>query len=366
MSDDDEIIVNTNTFDPRNATDSMKGYIHQLHESIICLFKEGVNNVKIEGLEDIDYIWGDNNKVLIQVKYHKDTISDNENLGCTSGFYKVYRSFILNYEKYNNVSSIIYSCFCEGNFKGKKEFKLNRNDFIKYLRDNKIKSFMDYIKKDKNKLNIKYKNIDKNEELNEKFLSLIEIKITENFKIDFNKIYNDIINSNLFEIINRDAFYIREFLFQKIYRYVIENLFNGNNEIIKGHFINEINTQLKNEITLNNLLDDIIIISNNTQYLNNSLYVIDNVINNIHNNEELFNIIIKYQVCSNIELKNRSKKILITFINNILNKIDINNQDYYKIFNNILKHIKCINNGNCKYYHFENLLENKKFNKIDD
>jgi hypothetical protein len=138
MTDNDEIIINTHNFDPRNATDSMKGYIHQLHESIICLLKEGVNNVKLEGLEDIDYIWGDNKKVLIQVKYHKDTISDNENLGCTSGFYKVYKSFILNYEKYNNVSSIIYSCFCEGNFKGKKEFKLNRNDFIKYLRDNKI------------------------------------------------------------------------------------------------------------------------------------------------------------------------------------------------------------------------------------
>jgi hypothetical protein len=113
MTDNDEIIINTHNFDPRNATDSMKGYIHQLHESIICLLKEGVNNVKLEGLEDIDYIWGDNKKVLIQVKYHKDTISDNENLGCTSGFYKVYKSFILNYEKYNNVSSIIYSCFCE-------------------------------------------------------------------------------------------------------------------------------------------------------------------------------------------------------------------------------------------------------------
>lgn len=257
-----------------------------------------------------------------------------------------------------------------------------KSEFIKYLKDTKMESFINYInddyQKEKNKLtqsryknkieelklelSIYQNNINNIEELNKNFLSLIEIKITENFMIDFNKIYNDIIDSNLFEIKNREAFYIREFLFQKIYRYVIENVFNENNEIIKEHFINEINKQLNNEITLNNLLDDIIIISNHNQYLNNSLVVIDIIINGIQNNEELFNIIIKFQNCNNIELKNRSKKILIKFINNILNKIDINNLDYYIIFDKIINHIKHIKNENCRYYHFENLLDGKKYN----
>ena len=182
------------------------------------------------------------------------------------------------------------------------------DDYKEEIEKLKKPKYKNKIEQLKLKLNIKYKNFDKNEELNEKFLSLIEIKITENFKIDFNKIYNDIITSNLFEIKNKEAFYIREFLFQKIYRYVIENVLNGNNEIIKEHFINKINTQLNNEITLNNLLDDIIIISNHNQYLNNSLDVIDIIINGIQNNEELLNIIIKFQNCNNIELKNRSKK----------------------------------------------------------
>lgn len=79
-------------------------------------------------------------------------------------------------------------------------------------------------------------NINKIEELNEKFLSLIEIKIMDKFKINFDYIYNNIIDLDLFKIENKDAFYIREFLFQKIYRYVIENFFNGN-KLIKNNLL---------------------------------------------------------------------------------------------------------------------------------
>jgi len=138
--DDDE--------NPRNATDSMKGYIHQLHKSLICLLKDGVTTIKLEGLEDIDYTLRYDEKVLIQVKYSKDTVGSAEYMGNTSGFYKVYKSFILNNKKYNNTISIIYSCFSEGSFKGHKKFKLTYDEFINYLRNEKMKTFKGFIDKD--------------------------------------------------------------------------------------------------------------------------------------------------------------------------------------------------------------------------
>ena len=46
---------------------------------------------------------------LIQIKYHNKTKSNNDHFGKDSGFFKVYKSFILNNYKYNNVNKIIYN-----------------------------------------------------------------------------------------------------------------------------------------------------------------------------------------------------------------------------------------------------------------
>ena len=65
------------------------------------------------------------------------------------------------------------------------------------------------------RLNIYQNNINKIKQLNEEFLSLIEIKINENFQINFNNIYNEIIDSNLFEIRKHSIyvnFYFKRFI----------------------------------------------------------------------------------------------------------------------------------------------------------
>ena len=43
----------------RDATKSMKGYYHQLHETILYLINENINEIKLEGLEDIDLLYND-------------------------------------------------------------------------------------------------------------------------------------------------------------------------------------------------------------------------------------------------------------------------------------------------------------------
>jgi len=101
------------------------------------------------------------------------------------------------------------------------------------------------------------------------------------------------------------------------------------------------------------------------KYLNDSLDIIDNIIDKI-NDEEIFKIIIEYQNSGNTDIINKSKKILIKFINNTLNKIDITIPipKYYVIFKRVVLHVTCIKNGNCDYFHFENILDEKHFKKL--
>lgn len=54
----------------RDATNSIKGYYHQLHETIMLILDDKVTEIKLEGIEDIDLYYNDQ-KVLVQVKYHK-------------------------------------------------------------------------------------------------------------------------------------------------------------------------------------------------------------------------------------------------------------------------------------------------------
>lgn len=118
-----------------DATKSMKGYYHQFHETILYLINENINEIKLEGLEDIDLLYNDGS-VLIQIKYHNKTKSNNEHFGKDSGFFKVYKSFILNNDKYNNINEIIYYCFCEDELKGCSQFKLPHDEFISFLKKN--------------------------------------------------------------------------------------------------------------------------------------------------------------------------------------------------------------------------------------
>ncbi len=39
---------------PRDATKSCKGYIHQIHQTIIKLLEQNIKEIKLEGFEDID------------------------------------------------------------------------------------------------------------------------------------------------------------------------------------------------------------------------------------------------------------------------------------------------------------------------
>lgn len=76
----------------------------------------------------------------------KNKTSNDECFGESSGLFKVYKSFILDNKKYNNVTSIIYHCYCENELKGTPEFKSNKEEFIKFLKNNKLEKFKKIIK----------------------------------------------------------------------------------------------------------------------------------------------------------------------------------------------------------------------------
>jgi hypothetical protein len=351
----------------RDATKSLKGYIHQINETVLYLTNIKIKEIKFEGLEDIDLFYNDNNTILIQYKYHsKNKKSNNEGFGKNSGLYKVYKSFICNNDKYTNIKNIIYYIYCEDELIGTPQFKYAHEEFINFFENNKLKQFIKYIKEDiKDNTEIILLNLDN---YNNNFIKLIQIKISENYKINFDDFYVKIINLNLFEIKNKNAPYINEYLYQLIYRYLIEHIFNNNekNIIIKS-FIENINNEINKNITVKNIFDDLIVIykyEKNTNLINdhiNLLFSNDLLIDkcNIEQLFELFNLLEN-------DTRFLKNKIIQKFTIKIISIIDINNINYIKIFNSIIKHIKSMQNHKCKYKHFKNLLEGKKFNKKID
>lgn len=351
----------------RDATKSLKGYIYQLHEFILYLLESDIKEIKLEGLEDIDYLTTNNNKILIQLKYHnsKNNNNSDENFGKESGFYKVYKSFILNYTKYENIKLIIYRCVCEDELNGTKELKYKKEEFQKFIKNKKLEQFKKYLEED-NKINIE--NIEINR-ISEEFIKLISSEVIENYKFDIKEFYNKILNNKKFNIQNQEAVYIKEYIFQKIYTYVMENLFeNNNNKIIISNLIKYINEELNKNINIENIFQDfkILLLKNNNideSIINNIMINNKQIIEEISNNN-LFNLLIIFN--KKEEYKLYYNEYIKLFINKIINKIDNKDKKFDEILKKILIHINYIKENKCCYKHFENLLKNNNINKNID
>lgn len=143
------------------------------------------------------------------------------------------------------------------------------------------------------------------------------------------------------------------------------NLFNNeNNKIIITDFINTINYELKKEINVKNILNDLITLTKNNHY-NEYDDLINNTVENINiynlEFENLFNTIVLIKKTNNIKLKNKCVK---QFIIKILNENNIENDNFYNTTLKCVNHIHHLLSGKCsEFIHFKNLLKNNKFNK---
>jgi|SaaInlStandDraft_7_1057024.scaffolds.fasta_scaffold00346_14 hypothetical protein len=335
-----------------DATFSLKGYTHQLYESIIYLLDNNIKEIKIEGIEDIDYLTDNNNKYIIQLKYHTLNTTTRESIDTNSGLFKVYKRYMLNNCNYNNTKKIIYYIYDENN-----KTSMTQN-FKKKLNINIFKkTVLSYNKKKKeNIININNNFI----KYTKQFIKLLEIKIINNYNFNYNIYYTKIKESNIFNLsLNNISDNMTYNLFHFIFKFITENLFNGNKIIYKNEFINYINENIIKTFNLNDMINDLINMELNNNYTNEHMILLFNntedIIKKI-NDKSLFKLI---QLLNNNQLRN---KYMIIFTQKIIKEIDTTSDDFNNIYNSILLHCKYIITKKCKYTHFTNLLNNKKFN----
>lgn len=203
-----------NNENKRDATPSCKGYIDQLIRTINYIHEyNNLHEIKFEGLEDVDLFI--NNKIIcIQVKYHSLNSKTKENLIVSGNFFKVFKSFIFNNQKYNNVEKIIYLIDSAEVLLGTKDFIqfIDTKQFSQKTRELYLSEFEKY---NNNQEHIYYKKFDdirnNYNDLIDTFLLLINIEYHDYYKIDFNEYYNKMINSNKYNIPNINAPYINEY-----------------------------------------------------------------------------------------------------------------------------------------------------------
>lgn len=132
----------------RDATAPAKGYEYQLcylMQLIVSKINDESYSFVYEGNEDIDVYKNNIIDTLIQIKYHSTSGNKciNENLDINGGLGKVYKNFVKEYEKLNNISQIIYSITNEHNCKlitspkNYESYILNKKDIYEILKDKK-------------------------------------------------------------------------------------------------------------------------------------------------------------------------------------------------------------------------------------
>lgn len=334
----------------RDATNSFKGYEYQYYYFIKKILQEfnEIELIEFEGLEDIDIIYKNNNKMktIIQVKYHSENTSTKEGTNKSSGLYKVIQSYLNNYNNtYNkeNIYEIIYFVTNESQLNSTKIY----TNLFDALEKQKI---ITHICKDIN-INCTESNIID-------ITNKLKIINTNNFNIDniINEIY-DLIKTNIFFNIGGDMKYKKEIIYAKINFELNKNIFNYTNKINISELFNKIKESINNDYNINSLIIEILNSNNNFDYL------FHNNILSILNIDILIDIMKKNKNINKINLL-KCKKIIIQHIYEMLqNQIEDDNYKYLLYISDAIYKEKSNNYNGIKFIYHK--YTDKKYQKDD-
>lgn len=344
-----------------NASHSLKGYTYEIFLIIKYILTDNmIKELILEtGNEDIDIIY-DNNKICNQIKYYTSDKTD-EHMGILGGFFTVYKRFVLNREKYDNVSEILYSVYWENNMKCTK-CMFHTDKLKEELRNMYYETYISEIQKNSN---LPRDIIEKN---TDEFINLINIKHYENIKFEYNYFLKLIKNSTYFNNINLT--FKCEFIMSKLLKHIFDTLYNQKDvRLDVANIVNTIKNDISTDISVNTILSDLLSVCNTQSDSNIVKYI--NIVTTQQNfilqasYETLFKIIytIKPYCKSNnnalIELNHLVYVLNLKIIND-RNEIDCDK----KI--KVLQHLKCIfkdTSHKCCERHIFNILAGNKYNE---